>query len=129
MKRSVKLLMLLATLVASPVADAGDTTATAVLFGAWQRGDGVARVKVAACGGAICMTNTWIKSGSDEKVGEYLTLDLKPSASGQFSGTGYDPQRKARFAFDVTLAGDRMTTRGCLLGGLVCRTTDWSRLH
>ena len=96
--------------------------------GTWLRGDGIARVNVAPCGQALCMTNVWIKPGSgNEKVGEYIRLDLQPSGPGRWNGTGHDPQRNIDFTTEMVVSGERMTTSGCALGGLLCRSTPWSR--
>lgn len=97
--------------------------------GNWMRGDGIARVVVSSCGEALCMKNTWIKPGSSEKVGEYLILNVKPDGSGVWKGSGRDPQRDVNFSAEIKVAGDNMTTSGCVVGGLVCRSTQWSRLR
>jgi len=97
--------------------------------GHWLRADGVARVEVAPCGPDLCMTNVWIKPGvTDEKVGEYIRLEVKPTGPGHWKGTGYDPQRDLAFSTDMEVAGDSMTTGGCLVGGLVCKSTPWTRV-
>jgi len=97
--------------------------------GQWLRGDGVARVNVAPCGPELCMTNVWIRPGvSDEKVGEYIRFDVKPAGPGHWKGTGYDPQRNLEFSTDMEVAGDTMMTGGCLVGGLICKSTPWTRV-
>ncbi len=65
------------------------------IFGTWLRGDGAARVKMAACGDAICATNIWIKDPvkQNEKVGDRLVFKIAPKGDG-WSGSGYDPQRR-----------------------------------
>jgi uncharacterized protein (DUF2147 family) len=97
--------------------------------GQWLRADGVARVNVAPCGPELCMTNVWIKPGvRGEKVGEYIRFDVKAAGPGHWKGTGYDPQRKLEFSSDLEIAGDTMTTGGCLVGGLICKSTSWTRV-
>lgn len=99
------------------------------IYGAWARGDGVARVEIAPCGGAICATNTWIKPGvSDEKVGDKLVMTVEPRGGAAMSGTAFDPQRKLKYRLNISLAGRSMTTRGCVVGGLFCKNMGWSRL-
>ena len=126
--RSVMVLMVLimttAALLAAPAAHAQEAAK-----GAWQRGDGVARVKVASCGKALCMTNIWIKPGSSEKVGEYIVLNLKPAGQNTWKGSGRDPQRGANFSADMKLSGNHMTTSGCIAGGVICRSTEWTRIR
>ncbi len=99
-------------------------------FGAWARGDGVARVKVETCGAQICMTDTYIRPDvKDEKVGDKIVFDVKPAADGTLTGNGYDPQRKLNFSVVITVAGDRMTTKGCTLAGIVCKSESWTRIR
>lgn len=99
-------------------------------LGAWARGDGIARVKVERCGAQTCMTDTYIRPDvTSEKVGDKVIFDVKPQADGTLSGSAYDPQRDLRFSVVVTIAGDRMTTKGCVLGGLVCKSESWTRIR
>jgi uncharacterized protein (DUF2147 family) len=112
------------TLIASLPAAAQDSAK-----GNWARSDGIARVAVSSCGEALCMKNIWIKPGASEKVGEYLILNVKPSGEGVWKGSGRDPQRDVSFSAEMKVAGDNMTTSGCVVGGLVCRTTQWTRLR
>ncbi len=98
------------------------------IFGTWLRGDGAARVKMAACGDAICATNVWIKdpAAQNEKVGDRLIFKIKPSGD-SWAGTGYDPQRKLKLSAKLHASRDSMTTTGCVLAGLICRSTQWAR--
>jgi uncharacterized protein (DUF2147 family) len=98
------------------------------IFGTWMRGDGAARVKMAACGDDICATNIWIKDPAkqSEKVGDRLVFKISQKGDG-WSGSGYDPQRNLNLSATLKASGDNMTTTGCVLGGLVCRSTQWTR--
>lgn len=98
------------------------------ILGTWMRGDGAARVKMAACGEAICATNIWIKDPTrqNEKVGDRLIFKIKPSGD-NWSGTGYDPQRRLNLSAKLQASADSMTTTGCVLAGLICRSTKWTR--
>lgn len=99
------------------------------IFGTWLRDDGNARVRVAPCGGAICATNLWIRDPhkQGEKVGDRLEFNIKPAGDG-WRGKAYDPQRKLTFSATLTAEGSAMTTRGCMMAGLICRSTNWQRL-
>lgn len=98
------------------------------IFGTWLRDDGNARVRVAACGNAICATNLWIRDPArqGEKVGDRLEFNIKRDDSG-WRGQAYDPQRKLTFSASLSANVDSMTTKGCMLA-VVCRTTNWQRL-
>ncbi len=109
----------------------GSAVATASshdIFGTWTRGDNAARVKMATCGEQICATNIWIKDPAqqNEKVGDRLIFKIKQSGD-SWSGTGYDPQRKLNLSAKLHASADSMTTTGCVLAGLICRSTTWTR--
>jgi uncharacterized protein (DUF2147 family) len=98
-------------------------------YGHWARGDGNARVRIAPCGVATCVTNTWIRPGTpDEKTGDKLTMQVKPAGVGKWSGTASDPQRNLRYSMTINVANDHMTSDGRILGGLVCKHMSWTRL-
>ncbi len=96
--------------------------------GHWARGDGIARVVIQPCGGALCAINTWIKPGvTAEKVGDRLVMNIKQENPTRWVGTAFDPKRDLTFDFSLDVAPARMKTSGCVLGGLVCKTVEWTR--
>jgi uncharacterized protein (DUF2147 family) len=104
--------------------------ADAPYLGDWARADGKTRIHVAYCGASVCARNTWVRHGvSGEKVGDRLVLTVKPAGAGHWSGNAFDPQRKQNYAINVRVTDRHMTTRGCVMGGLVCESMNWSRTH
>ncbi len=99
--------------------------------GMWSRGDGQARVEIAPCGKDICATNTWIRdSASSEKVGDRLVMTLAPAGPSGVQGEAFDPQRNMRYRIKIVLQSlDTMTTRGCILAGLLCKDVGWTRIR
>jgi len=98
--------------------------------GNWARGDGNARVRIAPCGADICAVNTWIKPGTPkEKEGDKLVMSIKEDSEGNYSGTAFDPQRDLSYKLTVKVDGDRMTTKGCVIAGLICKGVDWTRIN
>jgi uncharacterized protein (DUF2147 family) len=98
------------------------------IFGNWSRDDGAARVKVARCGSLICATNTWIKDPvkQNENIGDRLIFTIK-AANEEWWGSAYDPQRKLKFSAKLKATGESMVTTGCIVGGLICRSTHWTK--
>ena len=97
-------------------------------YGHWARGDGIARVVIQNCGGALCAINTWIKPGvTTEKVGDRLVMNIKPENPSRWVGTAFDPKRGLTFDISVEVEPSAMKTNGCVLGGLVCKTVEWTR--
>ncbi|WP_443751040.1 DUF2147 domain-containing protein [Asticcacaulis solisilvae] len=105
------------------------TADTSALQGEWARGDGKARVRMAPCGPDFCAINTWIKPGvRDEKVDDKLVMTLSHGGAMRWTGKAYDPQRKLTYRITITATARSMTTTGCVLGGLICKHMDWTRL-
>jgi uncharacterized protein (DUF2147 family) len=101
----------------------------AEMDGVWMR-DGNARVRVAPCGDKTCATNLWIRDASKgEARGDRLILSVKRSSDTEFSGTAYDTKRGMTFSVDVTLGNRAMTTRGCVLARLLCKTVSWAQVQ
>jgi uncharacterized protein (DUF2147 family) len=122
--RAHTLLAMTLILVPASAATAGSDD----IFGNWSREDGAALVKVANCGSQICATNTWIKDPirQNEKVGDRLIFTIK-ATSDKWSGSAYDPQRKLTFSATLKAIGEKMVTTGCIVGGLICRSTHWTK--
>ena len=98
-------------------------------LGAWARDDGKTHVRIKRCGSEFCGVNTWVRHGvSGEKVGDRLVANLAPAGPGRWSGTAFDPRRKEGYTLRIHVAGDRLTTDGCVAGGLLCQSMGWTRL-
>jgi uncharacterized protein (DUF2147 family) len=117
-------LVALALLAASaPSAIANDVT------GIWTRDDGSARLRFSACGGgAMCGFLAWKKeSGGAARIGQKLFSDMRPSGEGSWSGSAFNPEDGKRYTAKLTVSGDHLVTAGCVLGGLICKSFDWTR--
>ena len=96
-------------------------------LGNWARGDGNARVRIAPCGANLCATNTWIRNPGSEKVGQVLIMKVRKVAARLWKGSAYDPQRKLSVSMEMKVGQGTMSTSGCVFGGLLCKTTSWTR--
>ncbi|MDB5524999.1 MAG: hypothetical protein JWM58_2762 [Rhizobium sp.] len=120
-------LLAVALTIAFPLASGVAQAASPM--GQWARGDGNAKVRLAQCGANICATNTWIKPGTpSEKAGDVLVMKVAPVSDSQYSGSAFDPQRNMNYKITLTLNGDTMTTKGCVLGGLLCKGVNWTKI-
>ncbi len=76
-----------------------------------------------------CAINTWIRPGvADEKAGDRLVMSVRPETPSKWAGTAFDPQRDKSYRISINVGGDSMTTRGCILGGLLCKSIGWRKL-
>ena len=98
--------------------------------GTWLRDTGASRVRFAKCGEAMCGTLAWLKDTSGPaKVGQRIFYDMKPSSEGKWSGSAFNPEDGKTYSGTMTLAGDKLTTSGCVMGGLICRSVTWNRAN
>ncbi len=94
--------------------------------GIWMRDDGNAKVSIAPCGQQLCATNLWIRDTSKgEEAGDKLIMTLNPKSRQVLVGQAYDPKRKLTYSMTLTVTQGGLSTRGCMVGGLVCKNTGW----
>ena len=100
------------------------------VVGTWERDTGASRVRFTKCGDALCGSLSWLKDEQGPaKVGQRIFYDMKPSGAGKWTGSAFNPEDGKTYSGTMTLAGDKLTTSGCVLGGLICRSVVWNRAN
>jgi uncharacterized protein (DUF2147 family) len=98
------------------------------ILGNWQCEDGTSRIRMGACGSAVCGVVTWLKNpNSPSKVGQRVFYDMKPNGGG-WTGQAFNPEDGKTYTGKVTVSGGTMTTAGCVFGGLICKSVTWTRM-
>lgn len=96
--------------------------------GTWLRDTGASKVRFAKCGEAMCGTISWLKDTSGPaKLGQRIFYDMKPNGAGKWSGSAFNPEDGKTYSGTMSLAGETLTTAGCVFGGMICRSVKWSR--
>ena len=96
--------------------------------GLWERDSGASRVRFTKCGEAVCGTIAWLKeSGGPAKLGQRIFYDMKPNGANKWSGSAFNPEDGKTYSGTMTLSGNTLTTAGCVMGGLICRSVKWNR--
>ena len=96
--------------------------------GVWNRDDGRGGVRIYSCGAALCGDIAWLKdAGGPGHVGERVLSDMKQTAANTWSGMAHNPEDGQDYAGSLTLADGRLLTRGCVFGGLICKSVGLSR--
>jgi uncharacterized protein (DUF2147 family) len=96
--------------------------------GTWLRESGASRVKIGKCGSAYCGTIVWLKDSSGPaKIGQRVFYDMKESGANKYEGKAFNPEDGKTYTGKMTVSGSRLTTSGCALGGLICKSVNWSR--
>jgi uncharacterized protein (DUF2147 family) len=115
-----------ALLVAGSAGAGGGPT----IIGDWSRNDGSSRINIGPCGQLLCAVNTWIRDPADgELVGDRLVLALQPRDPDALTGEAFDERRKLRYSLLISVKGNAMTTEGCLVSGVLCKSLRWIRVH
>jgi uncharacterized protein (DUF2147 family) len=98
------------------------------IIGDWGRSDGALHINISPCGEKLCAVNTWTRDpASGDRVGDRLVLSLNPREASTLTGEAFDQRRRLTYSLRISVDRDAMTTRGCLLAGLACRTMSWNR--
>jgi uncharacterized protein (DUF2147 family) len=98
--------------------------------GNWLRANRTVRIAVTPCGNDFCAVNTWVKRPKgNEHAGDKLILDMKRISPTEFRGKAYDVRRQRTYSMTVTFQGDTMVTSGCVLFGIICKSTGWTRIN
>lgn len=124
-------------IIAAALAAIGTAALADPVLGVWQtRKDdngNYGHVEIKPCGPAVCGTliqafNAEGKEIESDNVGKRIVWDMKPYADGLYDdGKIYSPDRDKTYNGDMTLAGNNLSVRGCVLG--ICRDGGtWKRV-
>lgn len=106
------------------------TAAAQDVVGTWERDTGASRVRFSKCGEALCGSLSWLKeTNGPAKVGQRIFYDMKPNGANKWSGSAFNPEDGKTYSGTMTLSGSTLTTAGCVMGGLICRSVKWNRMN
>lgn len=115
---------LLLAIAPAGAAQAGDPS------GVWLRDNGHSQVRLGPCGGGYCGTIIWLRDHSTPaKVGQRVFYGMVPDGENSWSGHAFNPEDGKTYSGSMTLSGNHLTTSGCALGGLICKSAHWSRVR
>ena len=91
-------------------------------------------VEIKPCGPAFCGTLIQSFDGTgavldSENVGKQIVWDMIAAGGGSYEGGKvWSPDRDKTYNSTMQLAGNTLAVSGCVLGGLICRASDWTRV-
>jgi uncharacterized protein (DUF2147 family) len=119
--------------------------------GTWLTEGGKSQVRLAHCGEALCGRIQWLKEPSDPAtgkpkrdvrnpdpgkrdraiVGVDILLGMRSGDTpDQWAGDIYNPEDGKTYQARLTLQDARtLQVKGCVLGGLICKSQAWSRVN
>ena len=100
------------------------------VLGTWLRDNGNVRVRFEPCDDAICGNIVWLKPGPDSKakVGQRLFFDMRPAGANSWTGKAANPSNGSIYSGKMSIEGTTLSTSGCIVGGLICKSGNWSRV-
>ncbi len=97
--------------------------------GLWLRENGASHVRIAPCGEALCGFIAWVREPDRAKdVGLKVFYDMKPSGPNAWTGQAFNPEDGKTYSGRMVLEGNGLKTSGCVFGGLICKSVNWTRL-
>jgi uncharacterized protein (DUF2147 family) len=139
--------LLAAMLAVAPLALAIARAQDQAILGVWWTEDNKGRVEISNCSDpkqGLCGKIIWLsqpndaegrpqtdKKNKDPSLRNRQVLGLaifegwRPAGNNAWKGEVYDPEDGEAYEVDITLAGDELTLRGCVL--LVCDSDTWRR--
>jgi len=116
----------------------GSAIAQDALEGIWQTANddngNYGHIQVTPCGNAFCgvLIRSFDSSGNpldSDNVGKQIIWDMKSKGGGKYSGGKvWSPDRDKTYNSRMTLSGDAVVVKGCVLG--ICRDGgNWARVN
>lgn len=134
--RSAFLIVFLAALTAPARAS---PTPPANIEGIWLNPMGTVAVRAEPCFQNVCGRIVWASaealadardSGITQLVGTQLLEDYRPHGKGIWTGTVFVPDMGRHFYSEIdALSATRMKVKGCIFGGLICKSQIWTRIE
>lgn len=120
-------------------------------FGNWLTGDKKGKVHIVNCGGSLCGNLVWLQEPNDPEtnkpktdkrnvdgskrerplLGIPIVLSMKPSGTpDKWDGQVYNAEDGNTYTGSFALTGaNTADLKGCVLGGLICKTQVWTRTN
>lgn len=54
---------------------------------------------------------------------------MKAAGENAWTGSAFNPEDGKTYSGKMTLSGSSLNTAGCIMGGLLCKSVDWSRVR
>jgi uncharacterized protein (DUF2147 family) len=109
------------------------------VIGTWLNPERTAQVKTAGCGHSLCATVVWASpdavrkaknAGTDPLLGLQLLSDYRRKPGSKWQGQVFVPDMNRHFFSRIEPVGlNKMRLSGCVLGGLICKSTIWTRVE
>ncbi|EJN06248.1 DUF2147 domain-containing protein [Phyllobacterium sp. YR531] len=109
------------------------------VVGTYINKSGGTKVELAHCGAGLCGTVIWMKtpvndvnnpdaSKRDRPVVGIQAVSLKSTGESTYAGSLYDTESGKTYSGKAKFSDKDVELSGCILGGLLCKTSVWQRV-
>ncbi|MGV6838914.1 MAG: DUF2147 domain-containing protein [Planktomarina sp.] len=106
------------------------------IVGVWQTGKedngNYAHVEIKPCGANFCgyFLRTYTSAGraDSDLIGQMIVRNMAPKGDGRYQGKVWRPSNDKVYTGKANVSGDTMDLAGCVAGGLICKSTAWTRV-
>jgi uncharacterized protein (DUF2147 family) len=97
------------------------TAAADPIEGNWRTQSG-ATAAISNCGGSFCIT---LKSSKHKgkQIGK-----MSAQGESEYAGSITDPETDKTYSGKGSISGSTLKMKGCVLGGLICKSQTWTKL-
>ncbi len=93
-----------------------------------------AMVDMYACGPAVCgkITRTFKADGSEydsPNKGKQIVMNMVPEGGGAYEGQVLRPADNKTFFGKMQINGSSLSLKGCVAGGLICKSQSWKKIQ
>lgn len=112
--------------------------AAPVVEGVWANPKNTVEVRTGQCGDKMCGWVVWasekakadslMKSGTP-LIGATLLRGYRLTGKSEWTGEVFVPDMNSTYGSTIAMVNDQtMRVKGCVLGGLICKSQDWHRV-
>ncbi len=116
----------IAAMVSAALVVAASDARAASFLGEWKRPSTGAIIQLYACGNGLGMRV--VASKLIRAKGRRIMCGARKTGANRFEGNLLNPVDGATYYAIVELRGQTLTLKGCVLGGLLCKREDWTRI-
>ncbi|MBV7409266.1 DUF2147 domain-containing protein [Maritimibacter sp. DP1N21-5] len=93
-----------------------------------------AMVNMYACGPAVCgtITRTFKADGTEydsPNKGKQIVMNMTPQGDGAYAGEVLRPADNKTYIGKMQITGNDLALKGCVAGGLICKSQSWKKLQ
>ena len=120
------------------IAFAAPVQAANPIEGVWRNARDSVRIRTYVCGQSVCgqivqasakAQADAARGGTRNLLGTQVFREFQATRSGEYKGRVFVPDLNRTFAGTLRIASDgRLVGKGCILGGLICKSTAWTRV-